>query len=100
MQQSAAIDGGEHAAIRHFETTGVCLIPGVVSEAQLPSLRAAVDACLSGGPGNRVFRLPDTAGVDSLALLGDLALRLVGKPARLVRILAFDKTPETNWGVP
>jgi hypothetical protein len=100
MQQSGAINNRERAAIRHFETTGVCLIPSLVTEAQLPSLRAAVDACVSGSPGNRVFQFPDTAGLDILAFLGDLAARLAGKPARLVRILAFDKTPETNWGVP
>ncbi len=34
------------------------------------------------------------------ALLSDLACRLAGRPARLVRILAFDKTLAANWGVP
>ncbi len=33
-------------------------------------------------------------------MLVDLASSLAGKPARLVRILAFDKTLEMNWGVP
>jgi hypothetical protein len=100
MQQSGAIDSGRHATILDFEAIGVCLIPRFVPEVQLPALRTAVDACVSGGPGNRVFRLPGAAGRDLLPLLGDLASWLSGKPARIVRILAFDKTPETNWGVP
>jgi hypothetical protein len=74
--------------------------PAVLPEADLGPLRAAVDACVTGGPGNRVFSLPRTDGLDLPSLLRDLATRLAGRPARMVRILAFDKTPETNWGVP
>jgi hypothetical protein len=47
-----------------------------------------------------VFSLPRIDGLDLPSLLRDLATRLAGRPARMVRILAFDKTPETNWGVP
>jgi hypothetical protein len=31
MQQSGAFDSGERATIRHFVTTGVCLIPRLVA---------------------------------------------------------------------
>jgi len=90
----------ERQAMGDFETTGICLIRQFLPEADLGPLRAAVDACVTGGPGNRVFRLPRIDGLDLPSLLRDLATRLAGRPARMVRILAFDKTPATNWGVP
>ena len=100
MHHTEAAVFNERQAIADFESTGICLIPRLLPEAHLGPLRAAVDACVTGGPGNRVFSLPPTDGPDVPSLLRDLATRLVVRPARLVRILAFDKTPETNWGVP
>jgi hypothetical protein len=100
MHRTEAIVFDERHAIGDFETTGICLIRRFLPEADLGPLRAAVDACVTGGPGNRVFRLPRIDGLDLPSLLRDLATRLAGRPARMVRILAFDKTPETNWGVP
>lgn len=101
MGQSDEIDLGMDSAIRDFETVGVCLICNVLSEAHLSPLRSAIDACVTDGPGKRVFSLPNSGhGLDLLSRLSDLAARLSGHPARMVRILAFDKTPETNWGVP
>jgi hypothetical protein len=90
----------DREAIRNFETTGVCLIRWPLPEAHLAPLRAAVDICVTRGPGNRMFSLPRLDDLDLASLLRDLATRLAGKPARMVRILAFDKTSETNWGVP
>jgi hypothetical protein len=100
MHQTEGAVFDEHQAIRDFEATGVCLIRRLLPEAHLAPLRAAVDACVTRGPGNRVFSLPRLDGLDLAFLLGNLAARLPRKPARMVRILAFDKTPETNWGVP
>ena len=89
------------SAIQDFETVGVCLICKVLPEAHLPPLRSAIDACVTDGPGKRVFSLPNSGhGLDLLSRLSDLAADLSGRQARMVRILAFDKTPETNWGVP
>lgn len=87
--------------IKDFDRLGVCVIPDVLPEKGLNPLRAAVGACVARGPGNRAFRLPrlDGDGPDLHAVLGDLASRLAGRPARLARILAFDKTPAANWGV-
>jgi hypothetical protein len=100
MHQTEAAVFDERQAIGDFDTTGICLIRRLLPEAHLAPLRAAVDACVTRGPGNRVFSLPRLDGLDIASRLGDLATRLSGKRARLVRILAFDKTPETNWGVP
>jgi ectoine hydroxylase-related dioxygenase (phytanoyl-CoA dioxygenase family) len=48
-----------------------------------------------------VFSLPSSGGgPDLVSQLSNLAAVLSGYQARMVRILAFDKTPETNWGVP
>jgi hypothetical protein len=71
----------ERAAIRDFETTGVCLIRRLLPEAHFAPLWAAVDTCVTRGPGNRVFSLPRLDGLDLASLLGDLATRLSGKPA-------------------
>jgi hypothetical protein len=88
-------------AIGDFESVGIGLIGKVLPEEHLAPLRAVVDACVARGPGNRVFGLPRSGdGPDLLSLLRDIASRLSGRPARMVRILAFDKTAETNWGVP
>ena len=102
MGRSEMLDTREHLAIRDFEQVGICLIPDVLPERHLAPLRGAIDECVARGPGNRTFGLPPLGdgGLDLRALLGDLACRLAGAPARLVRILAFDKTPSANWGVP
>ena len=101
MRQSGDIDDAMESAIQDFESIGVSLLRKVLSETQLPPFRAAIDACVSHGPGKRVFKLPGSGdNPDLLSLLTDLASRLSGRPARMVRILAFDKTLETNWGVP
>lgn len=100
MHRTEAAVFDECLAIGDFETTGICLIRRLLPEAHLDPLRAAVDTCVTSGPGNRVFSLPRLDGLDLASLLGNLATRVAGRPARMVRILAFDKTPETNWGVP
>ena len=101
MGQYETIDIGMRNAIHDFETIGVCLIRKVLPEAHLLPLRSAIDACITDGPGKRIFSLPRFGnGPDLLFRLSDLAVGLSGRPAKMVRILAFDKTPETNWGVP
>lgn len=101
MGQSQVVDVGWRSAIRDFETLGICLRSKVIPEADLIPLRAAFGACVDRGPGKRVFSLFGSGGgVELLRVLGDIASHLSGRPARMVRILAFDKTPETNWGVP
>ena len=101
MGKSEVIDIDMRGAIQDFETVGVCLIAKVLPEADLAPLRGVVDACVADGPGKRVFGLPNSSShLDLLSRLADLATSLAGQPARMVRILAFDKTQESNWGVP
>jgi hypothetical protein len=84
--------------MKDFDNIGVYLIAQVLAADHLMPLRAAVDDLVAGGPGNRAFHLPRPRGEepDSQAILSALACRLAGRPARLVRILAFDKTPAAN----
>jgi hypothetical protein len=84
-----------------FEDDGVCIIRKPLSQAQFDEAFMAVELILGaateqrGGPGVRAFGLPDSVA----ETFTGLAARLAGKPARLVRILAFDKTADMNWGV-
>ena len=82
--------------MQNFEDAGVYLFHQPLAAPDNRMLAAAVDDLLPPKPGTRAFSLP--ARVRDM--LADLASSLAGKPARLVRILAFDKTPELNWGVP
>jgi hypothetical protein len=102
MEPSGENDVEDQMAIQDFDRVGVCLITGVLAAQSLTPLREAVDECITSGPDDRMFRLPefDGGGLGLHALLSDLACRLAGRPARLVRILAFDKTLAANWGVP
>ncbi len=82
--------------MRSFEDDGVYLFRQPLAVQDNRMLASAVDDLLTPKPGTRAFALPAWAR----DLLADLASSLAGKPARLVRILAFDKTPALNWGVP
>lgn len=82
--------------MQNFEETGVCRLRQPFPAADNLMLAAAVDGMLAPGPGTRRFSLPAAMRAAFTALASSLA----GKPARLVRILVFDKTPALNWGVP
>ena len=88
--------------MQDFERVGVCLIAKAVSPEHLMPLRKAVDSLVACSPGNRIFKLPKPCAriPDVGAILTATATRLSGRHARIVRILAFDKTPAANWGVP
>jgi hypothetical protein len=82
--------------ISQFEATGVCLIPQPFTGAETARLGTITDEILTQKPGTRAFALP----ADAQGALTRIAAALADKPVRLVRILAFDKTPAQNWGVP
>jgi hypothetical protein len=81
---------------------GVTVARLVLSQDAVASLRAPFDANVGQAPGARAFQLaPDIhAVIAEQGLLGMLAASLAGRSMRPVRILLFDKTPESNWGVP
>ncbi len=78
-----------------FGETGICTIRRPFGADFMASVAAAMEGLLLPKPGARAFMLP--AGLRSA--FASIAGSLAGKPVRLVRILAFDKTPERNWGV-
>ncbi len=78
-----------------FGETGICTIRRPFDAEFMANVAAAVDGLLTPKPGTRVFLLPEKVRSAFTAIAAGLA----GKPVRLVRVLAFDKTPERNWGV-
>lgn len=81
-----------------FEQEGRLWLPGAIDPAGLSALDAAF--ALSGRPGARIgmtAALRDVLGPGS-AICQRLESLLPG--ARPVRTLAFDTTPDQNWGVP
>jgi hypothetical protein len=82
--------------MQSFEKTGVCLLRQPFPAEDNRQLAAAVDGLLTRKPGTRAFALPAPVREAFAALASSLA----AEPARLVRILVFDKTPVLNWGVP
>jgi phytanoyl-CoA dioxygenase PhyH len=74
---------------------------GLLSEQDVATLRALVDATVIGRSGSRIFCLHscgETLGPNGA--IGRLAAALLGEVARPVRAVIFDKTAETNWSVP
>lgn len=88
-----------------FEESGAAIIRDRIPPALLDKAREIVDSALAhgqpGAPGARAFSLPDSPADphDLRAALTAIAAELAGRPVRLARILAFDKTPGSNWGV-
>lgn len=87
--------------LTHFATNGVVLIEHALATGDLERM---VDAFAISGTtaGARQDALPPDL-IDWLSghpVLAELANRLAGAPARLVRVIAFDKSPAANWFVP
>ena len=84
-----------------LEVDGVTVVERVLSENQAASLRDHFDA-IAPGPGVRAFNLPEEIqdAIGERGPMGKLAASLAMCPVRPVRILFFDKTPGSNWGVP
>jgi len=82
----------------NFPHAGFTWLRGALDEAELAPFDRA--AALRARPGARLSPDPDLAAV--LAPGGALgrAVNALLPGARPVRLIAFDKTPENNWGVP
>jgi len=94
-----AIGGETHRALAEH---GFVLIRDVVAPATIRALRT--HAAELGAPGAGVRNLLGgdavlTRFANSKSMLG-IARQVLGESARAVRMILFDKTPETNWGVP
>lgn len=84
-----------------LESDGVVVCEQVLSKTIVASLRADFDA-IAGGPGARAFEPSEDIQrlVGERGVMGSLAAALANRPVKSVRILFFDKTPDSNWGVP
>jgi ectoine hydroxylase-related dioxygenase (phytanoyl-CoA dioxygenase family) len=97
---SAAYGSGAlrfEAAGRAFKERGVVIIEYALRAAELERMAALFD-----GGGRRHGRLApaDLSWLAAHPVLCALAQALAGAPARLVRVIAFDKTAHDNWFVP
>lgn len=79
-----------------FDRDGAQFFPGILSAAEVETLRQAADHVLSQTAGARVW---ESAAVAEVAhgVAGDIARRLIGDAAKPVRAVFFDKTHEANW---
>lgn len=84
----------------HFATTGVAIIEYALDESD----QLRMEEAFAGGAGARHDALPPDllAWLAEHPVLSRLATDLAAgdRPARLVRAVAFDKTPHANWFVP
>ena len=85
-----------------LETDGVTIIERVVDEPLIASIRSFFDARAIGRPGARGIDLPSDVAkfISPCGCLGLLAASLAGHGMKPVRVLLFDKTPNSNWSVP
>jgi len=82
-----------------FQQRGAILFPAVLDAWAIAALVDALEPALAGHrPGKRL-----TGGSWTNLLsdgpVGRVAVRLIGPAARPVRVVFFDKTPQTNWSV-
>jgi hypothetical protein len=84
-----------------LDIDGVCIRSGVISDNTLAMLRLEF-ASSSGRPGMRGFNLTGSVSalIGASGPLGSLAADGADGSVKPVRILFFDKTPESNWAVP
>lgn len=77
---------------------GFEVIPGVLADAELTSLRAAASAFRRGRAGARhLMRDPSVNRVARDRRLVDLASAALGSAAEPYRATLFDKSPDANW---
>jgi hypothetical protein len=85
----------------NFVQDGVEIVEHVASDAVIAELSSEFgEAGVSVGA--RPFTLSETARalIQPGGRLSELAREFAGCPARPVRVLAFDKTPQVNWHLP
>ncbi len=82
--------------VADFAASGAVRFPAVFGHDDMTALGDELDAVLLGRPGRR---LTGGAWTSLLPALTEIAAGLIGDGAFPVRVVAFDKTRETNWAV-
>ncbi len=82
------------------ETTGGRLYPAAMPPDDVAGLRKQADSWLQGRPGRRL-QPDDWDRVPAVIRrsMAQIARECIGEGARPVRVLLFDKTPDSNWSV-
>jgi hypothetical protein len=90
--------GGPGALQEVFARDGVAILEKVLGPDDLRRMGGA----FSGGAGQRHGTLAPglLRWIEDVTCLPEVVVRLTGKRHRLVRAIAFDKTPAANWFVP
>lgn len=85
-----------------FSETGFTLFEGAMSLTELNELERAFTSMLPGEAAARHFKFSNELleHLVSQNTFSRLSQLLVGVPAYLCRVIAFDKTPAANWFVP
>lgn len=83
---------------QRFVETGVVMVEHLLSASDLATLARAFD----GNAGRRHHSIPQdlVRDIGTHAAISALAARLGGPAARLVRVIAFEKSAGANWFVP
>ncbi len=80
-----------------FERDGAVRIRGVLSEAEASSLAAELEPQITG-PGARLEVEPGVASLLAVdGAVGRIAAGFIGSAAMPVRVVLFDKSPDSNW---
>ncbi len=85
-----------------FQIDGINWSRDALSKPSLKALKTHFKALTLTQPGARQSGLPHNmlADIYKQEEVHTFARKLIGENAKLVRIIAFDKTPQTNWAVP
>ncbi len=95
-------DSRKMIASETLEQDGVFVANNIVPKTAISQLYAEFDAVAHDRAGARRFQHSDGVAelISARGALGTIATELAGRPARPVRVLLFDKTPQSNWSVP
>jgi hypothetical protein len=82
-----------------FAERGAVLFSAVLDADAVAALVDELDPALAGNRPGRRLTGGGWAGLLTDGAVGRIARALIGEAARPVRVVLFDKTPETNWSV-
>lgn len=90
------------AIVEQFAVDGALVIGGRLDAIGFAQLEGAFLTIQAGRAASRQFSLPASLvnELQTNTVLNGLAAELAEEDVKLVRIIAFDKTPEANWFVP
>lgn len=89
--------GAPYSRPMRLDPDGAELFPAAFAPGQISSLEEALAATPAGRAGTRLNPIPGLAALVGPATA--IAAAILGAPARPVRAMLFDKSPERNWAL-